>query len=291
MDFDSVALDASSMAGPLEARLHAAVSRGFRRMVFAASDLVGHPQGVEAAVALVRGAGVRVQALRQLSDFEGLEGPLHEYKVTVAKGLLGLCRAIGAPMLLVSASGVPEAAADPVRVARDLAKLATLAVPKGVDIAYQGRPGSAVACDVVSAEERVNAAERANLGLAIDTGHLFVADRGLDALDRCYGDRLFLVGLSDAIALHSQEQARGERDFVRVFPGDGSHAESLLELIRRLRVIGFHGGFYLNACNDDFAQLPPELVADQARESLLWLIDQLRHIDLPRRRIPAAVRA
>ena len=120
MDFDSVALDASSMAGPLEARLHAAVSRGFRRMVFAASDLVGHPQGVEAAVALVRGAGVRVQALRQLSDFEGLEGPLHEYKVTVAKGLLGLCRAIGAPMLLVSASGVPEAAADPVRVARDL---------------------------------------------------------------------------------------------------------------------------------------------------------------------------
>jgi sugar phosphate isomerase/epimerase len=77
----------------------------------------------------------------------------------------------------------------------------------------------------------------------------------------------------------------------RVFPGDGSHAESLLELIRRLRVIGFHGGFYLNACNDDFAQLPPELVADQARESLLWLIDQLRHIDLPRRRIPAAVRA
>lgn len=272
------------MAGPLEVRLRAAIGKGFRKLVFSASDLVNHPQGVDAAVALVRGSGVQVQALRQLQDFEGLSGPLHQYKANVAKGLLGLCRAVGAPMLLVSASTVPEAAADGERVARDLAKLATLAVPKGIDIAYQAAPASSVAADIVTAEERVNAADRANLGLAMDTGHLFNGDGGLDALDRCYADKLLIVGLSDTMALHHEQVGPGARDYVRVFPGDGSGAENLLELIRRLRVIGFHGGFYLNAVNDDYAQLPADFVAERARESLYWLLGRLRHVDLPRRR-------
>lgn len=284
MDFDSVALDASAMTGPLEVRLRAAIGNGFRKLVFSASDLVDHPQGVDAAIALVRGSGVQVQALRQLQDFEGLSGPLHQYKVHVAKGLLGLCRAVGAPMLLVTASTVPEAAEDSERIARDLAKLATLAVPKGIDIAYQAVPGSAVAADIVTAEERVNAADRANLGLAMDTGHLFNGDGGLDALDRCYADKLFVVGLSDTMALHHDPAGAGGREYVRVFPGDGSGAESLLELIRRLRVIGFHGGFYLNAVNADYAQLPADFVAARARESLYWLLGRLRHVDLPRRR-------
>lgn len=284
MDFDSVALDASTMAGPLEVRLQAAIDKGFRRLVFSAGDLVNHPAGVEAAVALVRRSGVKVQALRQLQDFEGLSGPLHQYKVNVAKGLLGLCHAVGASMLLVAASTVPEAAEDPERIARDLAKLATLAVPKGIDIAYLAQPGSRVAADVVGAEERVNAADRANFGLAMDTGHLFTGDGGLDAVDRLYADRLFLVGLSDTIALHPDLRAAGPGDYVRVFPGDGSSAEDLVELIRRLRVIGFHGGFCLSAVNSDFAQLPADFVAGQARESLHWLLGRLRHVDLPRRR-------
>jgi sugar phosphate isomerase/epimerase len=282
LDFDSVALDLSAMAGPLEVRLRAATGNGFRQLILSASDLVSHPRGVDAAVALVRASGASVLALRQLQDFEGLAGPLHRYKVNVAKGLLGLCRAVGARMLLVTASTVPEAAADEERIARDLAKLATLAVPRGIDIAYQALPGSTVAADVVRAEERVYAADRANLGLAMDSAHLFHGDSGLDALDRCYADCFFLVGLSDTIALHHAGAAASE--YVRVFPGDGSIAEELVELIRRLRVIGFHGGFYLDAANADYAQLPADFVAERARESLYWLLGRLAHVDLPWRR-------
>lgn len=280
MDFDSVALDTRAMAGPLEVRLQAAIDNGFRQLVFSAADLVNHPRGVDEAVALVRNSGVKVLALRQLQDFEGLSGALHQYKVNIAKGLLDLCRAIGAPMLLVTASTVAgegeEDEADE-RVARDLAKLATLAVPKGIDIAYQAQAGSRIAADVVSAEARVDAADRANLGLAIDTGHLFTGDGGIEAFERCYADRLFMVGLSDTMAL-----ADG---YVRVFPGQGTNAENLLDLIRRLRSIGFHGGFCLDAVNADHAQLPARLVAEQARDSLHWLLQRLRHVDLPRRRV------
>jgi sugar phosphate isomerase/epimerase len=292
VDFDSVALDVSSMAGPLEVRLRAAVSKGFTRLVCSASDLVSYPQGLDAAIALVRNTGVRVHALRQLRDFEGLSGPQHQYKLNVARGLLSLCRAVGASTLLVQASAVPEAAADDERIARDLAKLAMLAVPKGIDIAYQAQAGSLVAAGLVRAEERVNAADRANLGLAMDTGHLFTRDQGLEALDRCYGDKLFLVGLSDTIALHPDMAEAGPDDYVRVFPGEGRHSEALLELIRRLRVLGFHGGFCLHAANGDYAQLPADFVAERARESLHWLLGRLRHVDLPRRKpAQAALRA
>lgn len=281
MEFDSVALDICAMAGPLEVRLRAATSRGFGRIVLSATDLVNHPDGVEAAVARVKRSGAKVQALRQLHDFEGLSGPLHQYKVNVAKGLLTLCHAVGAPVLLVLASSVPAAADDADRIASDLAKLATLAVPRGIDIAYQALPGSPVAADVVRAEEWVNAGNRANLGLAIDSAHLFDADGGLEALERCYADKLLLVGLSDTIALSESESGSGMTNHVRVFPGDGGNADRLVEMIRRLRGLHFHDGFYLNATNDDYAQLPADFVADRARDSLYWLLGLLRHLDLP----------
>ncbi|MBR0564738.1 sugar phosphate isomerase/epimerase [Azoarcus sp. L1K30] len=288
MDFDSVALDTGSMAGPLEVRLEASIDRGFRKLVFSASDLVNHPAGVEAAAELVRRSGVEVLALRQLRDFEGLVGPLHLYKVNVAQGLMNLCRLLGAPTLLVSASTIPGAHEDPARVVRDLAKLATMAVPKRIDIAYEAVPESRVAGGIVRAEDQVCEADRANLGVAIDSGHLFTSDDGLDAVDACYGHKLFLVGLSDTIARDPNGQSGDRADFVRVFPGDGSHGADLIELVRRLRKIGFHGGFYLNATNADYAQLPADFVAARASDALMWLQEHLRHVDLPRRRIRGA---
>ena len=106
-------------------------------------------------------------------------------------------------------------------------------------------------------------------------------DEGLDALDLCYLDQLFLVELCDLIRL--EDSSAGERQ-LRVFPGDGARGDDVVELIRRLRVIGFHGGFCLGAGNDDYAQLPADFVAERAMASLRWLLALLRHVDLPRRR-------
>lgn len=284
MDFDSVALDICGMAGPLEVRLKAAVGRGFRQVVLSAADLASHPQGVDMAIRMVRESGAGVLALRQLDDFEGHAGALHDYKVHVAQALLGLCHAVGAQMLVVKASSAPDAGLERERIVRDLAKLSVLAVPKGIRIAYRATPGSAVAADLVGAEEIVNSVEHANFGLALDTGDLFTHDGGLDALDRCYLDQFFLVELCDLIRLENASQ--GERR-LRVPPGDGAHGGQIVELIRRLRLIAYGGGFCISAANDDYAQLPADFAVERAMASLQWLLALLRHVDLPRRR-PAA---
>jgi len=283
MDFNSLGLEGASLAGPLEARLQAMGRLGFRQAVLSAADLAGHPQGVEAAVAAVRRSGIQVLALSELEDFEGLLGPAHEYKVGIAQALLRLCRQVGARTLVVSASTAEGAGQDPEALARDLGKLATLGVPLGIRIAYRARPGSPVAPDLVRAAELVNAVNRSNLGLAVDTVDLLATAEGLDDVDYCYPEQLFLVRLSDTIPLASDSARRG----IQVFPGEGARGELLIELITRLRALEYHGDFCLAARNSDHALLPPATVAERAHTALLWLQRHLRNTRLPRRKVVA----
>ena len=47
---------------------------------------------------------LRVTGFQVLRDFEGLSGHLHDYKVDIAKSMLQLGQALGAPLLLVCSS-------------------------------------------------------------------------------------------------------------------------------------------------------------------------------------------
>ena len=70
-------MDTISLAGPLEAKLAAVKAAGFGQIMLAARDIVGHPEGIEAAVQAVRNSGLRVTGFQVLRDFEGLSGHLH----------------------------------------------------------------------------------------------------------------------------------------------------------------------------------------------------------------------
>src|SRR5678809_862662 len=96
-------------AGPLEAKLAAMKGAGFTHVMLNATDLVGHPGGESAAVAAVRGSGLRVTGFQVLRDFEGLSGHLHAYKVDVAKAMLQMCHALGSRVLLACSSSSAHA--------------------------------------------------------------------------------------------------------------------------------------------------------------------------------------
>src|SRR3989344_4837502 len=75
-------MDTISLAGPLEAKLAAVKAAGFGQIMLAARDIVGHPEGIEAAVHAVRNSGLRKLALRALPHgirvaFEGLSWGRH----------------------------------------------------------------------------------------------------------------------------------------------------------------------------------------------------------------------
>ena len=59
-------MDTISLAGPLAAKLRAIKDAGFGQVMFAARDLVGHPDGWQAAVQEVRDSGLRVTGFQVL---------------------------------------------------------------------------------------------------------------------------------------------------------------------------------------------------------------------------------
>jgi hypothetical protein len=135
-------MDTISLAGTLEAKLAAVKAAGFSQIMLAARDIVGHPLGLETAVAIVRESGLRVTGFQVLRDFEGLNTPdtqrLHAYKMDIAKAMLDMCAALGSRVLLVCSSTSIHASQTPSVLAADLRKLAMLAVPKGIRVAYEG---------------------------------------------------------------------------------------------------------------------------------------------------------
>ena len=126
---DAYGMDTITMAGPLEAKLEAMKSAGFSQVMLMARDLVGHPGGVKAAVKAIQSSGLRPTGFQVLRDFEGLSGHLHSYKVDIAKSMLEMCAATGSKVLLACSSTSRHATDDLDQIAKDLKKLAMMAMP------------------------------------------------------------------------------------------------------------------------------------------------------------------
>lgn len=276
-------MDTITLAGPLEAKLEAMAQAGFRQVMLSARDLVGHAGGVDAAVAAVRASGLRPTGFQVLRDFEGLSGHLHGYKVDIAKSMLEMCAALGSKVLLACSSTSRHATQDPDAIARDLRKLAMLAVPLGIRVAYEGLSWGRTINEYITAWDVICRADCPNLGIGIDSFHIFAAKTSLDAIDELDPARVFLVQLSDLMwqDVPSFEERMATARSFRVFPGEGVHSEQLAELVLRLDGIGYAGDYSFEVFNDDYQQLPLRTVAERARRSALWLREGVLHRPAP----------
>jgi sugar phosphate isomerase/epimerase len=275
MIFSDFGMDTASLAGSLEAKLDAIRAAGFAQVTISAADVVAHPAGKQAGVEAVRTSGLRVSGYEALRDFEGLEGHLHAYKVDVAKAMLSMCCEVGSRLLLVEASRSSHASADRDTIARDLTKLALLAIPLGIRVAFKPSAASRTVKSYADAMDVLDRAPCPNLGLALDSFEAFAAGTTPDELDELDPQRIFLVQLSDFMwnEIRSEEEQTATAAHFRVFPGEGVHSEPLVDLVRRLDRLGYYGDFSFDVYNDDYLQLPTEVVAQRARNSAVWLVE------------------
>jgi sugar phosphate isomerase/epimerase len=286
MNLDHFGMDTITLAGPLEAKLRAVREARFTQIMLNANDIVGHPEGEQAAIEAVKASGLRVTGFQVLRDFEGLEGHLHAYKVDVAKAMLEMCRALGSRVLLVCSSASPHASGEPERLARDLRKLATLAVPLDIRIAYEALSWGRHVNEFPQAWEIVARAERHNLGLALDSFHIIASGTALEALEEVEPRKIFLVQLSDFLwqETRSPNERMETARHSRVFPGEGVHSENVIELVRALDAMGYRGDYSFEVFNDDYRQLPLPVVAERARRSVKWITGRVGRWTLPARR-------
>jgi len=282
---DDFGMDTISLAGPLPAKLRAIREAGFSQVMLSARDLVGHAEGVEAAITAVRASGLRVTGFQVLRDFEGLSGQLHEYKVDIAKSMLDLCAAVGAKVLLVCSSTSSHATADRDAIARDLRKLAMLAIPRGIRVAYEALSWGRSIEEFPAAWDVIMRADMPNLGLGLDSFHMFATKTSLDELQWLDPERIFLVQLADFMwqEIRSVEERIATARHFRVFPGEGAHSDQVAQLVSRLHAQGYRGDYSFEVFNDDYQQIPLADVARRARKAADWLGEGIlrRSVPLP----------
>ncbi len=278
-------MDTITLAGPLEAKLAAMKAAGFSQVMLKANDLVGHPGGLSAAVQAVKDSGLRGTGFQVLRDFEGLSGHLHHYKMDIAKSMLEMCAALDCRVLLACSSTSTHASQDIDHLARDLRKLAMLAIPLGIRIAYEGLSWGRTINEFTTAWDVVCRADCPNLGLGLDSFHIFAAKTSLEEIDYLDPEKIFLVQLADFMWQETrtfEERMTTARTF-RVFPGEGVHSEQLADLVLKLDRLGYTGDYSFEVFNDDYQQMPLPMVAERARRSALWLAEDVlrRSVPLP----------
>ena len=280
---DDFGMDTISLAGPLEAKLKAIREAGFGQVMLSARDVVGHPDGLDAAVQAVKQSGLRVTGFQVLRDFEGLSGHLHDYKIDIAKSMLEMCAALGSKVLLVCSSTSTHATQDLDHIAADLRKLAMLAVPLGIKVAFEGLSWGRTINEFTTAWDVVFRADVPNLGIGLDSFHMLAAKTPLDELEILDPEKIFLVQLADFMwqEIHSFEERMTTARHFRVFPGEGVHSEATADLVTRLYKLGYRGDYSFEVFNDDYQQLPLPTVAQRAWKSAQWLGE-----DVLRRSVP-----
>ena len=194
---------------------------------------------------------------------------------------------LGAPddcrVLLVCSSTSTHASTDLDAMARDLRKLAMLAVPLNIRVAFEGLSWGRTINQFSSAWDVVCRADAPNLGLGFDSFHMFAAKTPLDELDAIDPEKIFLVQLADFMwtEVRSFEERMATAPHFRVFPGEGVHSDALAELVLRLDKLGYRGDYSFEVFDDDYQQIPLEAVAQRARRSALSLGE-----DVLRRAVP-----
>jgi sugar phosphate isomerase/epimerase len=286
MNLDHFGMDTITLAGPLEAKLNAIRAAGFTQVMLNAGDVVGHPGGTQAAMDAVGASGLRCTGFQVLRDFEGLSGHLHAYKVDVAKAMLEMCSGLDAPVLLACSSTSAHAAGERERLVEDLRKLAMLALPLGIRVAYEALSWGRHVNLLPQAWDIVQAADRSNLGLCIDSYHAIANRKEPVTVDDIQPDKVFLVQLSDFLWQETrtpEDRIETARHY-RVFPGEGVHGDEVIAMVRALDARGYRGDYSFEVFNDDYRQLPLPLVAERARRSVKWITAQVSRPTLPARR-------
>jgi sugar phosphate isomerase/epimerase len=253
--------------------------------MLSARDLTGHAEGVDAAVQAVRDSGLRVTGFQVLRDFEGLSGQLREYKVDIAKSMLEMCAAVGSRVLLVCSSTSTHASDDLDVIARDLRRLAMLAVPHGIKVAFEALSWGRTINEFPQAWDAVCRADAPNLGIGLDSFHSFAMKTSLDELELIDPDKIFLVQLADFMwnEIRSVEERINTARHFRVFPGEGVHSEQVADMVLRLDRLGYRGDYSFEVFNDDYQQMRTEVVAERALRSAQWLGETIlqRSVPLP----------
>ncbi len=265
MHSERLCLNSITLSGDLDAKLTATRDAGFTAISLWAKDLRGYPEGPQAARSAVARQGLAVPEFLPLTDWQLTTGQAREAAFRHAAEHFAFMESLGFDTAVV----VPTLGVGTVEQAvHDLRELADLAAARKIQVAYEFLAWATWQRDLITSWEIVDRADRSNVGLVIDSFHVFKGGSSLEDLRRIPIERVSIVHVTDAPDREMPliELSRHHR----LFPGEGSLP--VRAMVDVLREKGYDGWYAVEIFNDEYWKREPKEVAAHAMASMMKLL-------------------
>ncbi len=254
---------ATIMPSPLDADVEIAAECGYRALeVWAGKiDAYTKERPLEQLAHKLRTLRIEPWCINSIEDITFRDAFGRRAVLAQLSRTCAVARAIGAPSIVV----VPgrrddgfdrrESISDAVDVLRAMSDVAE---EIGLAFEFLGKPGCSVPT-LDMATEIVQAVDRPNVGLVIDTFHFYAGGSRLEDIARVPLEKLLVVHLNGC-----EDLPRGElTDAHRLYPGDG--VIPIGAILRQLRDLGYDGVCSIEIFRPEYWHQDPREVARTAR--------------------------
>ena len=259
------------MGGTLEAKLTAAAKAGFRAVEIFENDLTFFSGKPREAQTMASDLGLEIVALQPMRDFEAMPDPIRARNFERAARKFDLMHELGARLLCLCSNVSEEAIDDNQRAAHDLGELADLAHQHGFNIGYEALAWGRHVKDWTQAWDVVCEADRANLGIVLDSFHACVRGNPIEPMSALPADRIALVQVADAPAIQMDPLSLSRH--YRCYPGQGEYP--VIDFLDAVTRAGYRGPVSLEIFNDQFRSASASAIALDGLRSLRVTGEQL----------------
>ena len=260
-----------TMGGTLEVKLQAAARAGFRTIEIFENDLTffsGKPREVRK---MAEDLGLEIVGLQPMRDFEGMPGEMRKRNFERALRKFDLMSELGTHMLCICSNVSEDAIGDTDQIAADLAELADLAAQRGFSIGYEAMAWGRHTRDWMQAVDLIERANRPNLGVVLDSFHIFARKNPIEPLAKIKPEQIALVQINDAPGLLMDPISLSRHH--RCFPGQGDWP--VTDFLDYVLATGFNGALSLEIFNDQFRGAPAASIARDGMRSLMNCAEEL----------------
>ena len=266
-----------SISGTLPEKLEAIAQAGYQAVELFENDLLSFSGTVREAGALASSLGLTIVTLQPFRDFEGLEGLQRQRVMDYAERKFDLMEELNTSLLMVCSSIHPDSQPGLSRTVNDFVELAERARKRGLKVAYEALAWGRHVNDYRDAWEIVRTANQPNLGLVLDTFHIFSRGSDLEVIPYIPGDQIFLVQTADAPRL-SMDHLSWSRHY-RCFPGQGQM--DIARFMAAVEATGYAGYISHEIFNDTFRMANPRQIAQDGYRSSLYLASMHQQSSVP----------
>ncbi len=259
------------LSGDLRQKIEAVAEAGYDGIEIFENDFMLFGETPATVRRMVEDAELEIVAFQPFRDFECMPKAKMQKNFDRAERKFDLMEELGTKAMLICSNVSPQCIDDTERAVEEFYELAERAKKRDITLGYEALAWGRNVSLYEQAWDIVKRVDHKNLGIILDSFHMYARDADLATVAEIPGNRIVLVQVADAPRL-KMDVLQWSRHF-RCFPGQGDFA--MQEFMSAIIKTGYNGYFSHEIFNDEFRSSPCRATAIDGMRSLLWLQEQV----------------